>query len=131
MYRCSFCQKSQDEVRKLVAGPTVYICNECIHLCNDIVAEELAEEAGDEESDPARAAASAAPQALATVVPPQLTAVNPADCQEHCWHAHVVGHPPAHGPHAHLGWVAISEPRRPWEAVCCRCGVTKPYDPLR
>jgi ATP-dependent protease Clp ATPase subunit len=31
---CSFCGKSQDEVRKLIAGPTVYICDECIDLCN-------------------------------------------------------------------------------------------------
>ena len=37
---CSFCGKSQDEVRKLIAGPTVYICDECIELCNDIIAEE-------------------------------------------------------------------------------------------
>jgi ATP-dependent Clp protease ATP-binding subunit ClpX len=39
--KCSFCGKSQKEVRKLIAGPTVYICNECINLCNDIMAEEL------------------------------------------------------------------------------------------
>ena len=38
--RCSFCGKTQDEVKKLVAGPTVYICNECIALCNDILKEE-------------------------------------------------------------------------------------------
>ncbi|OGR01570.1 MAG: ATP-dependent protease ATP-binding subunit ClpX [Deltaproteobacteria bacterium RIFOXYD12_FULL_55_16] len=37
---CSFCGKSQDEVRKLIAGPTVYICNECIDLCNEIVTED-------------------------------------------------------------------------------------------
>ncbi|MEK6790908.1 MAG: ATP-dependent Clp protease ATP-binding subunit ClpX [Deltaproteobacteria bacterium] len=37
---CSFCNKSQDEVKKLVAGPMVYICEECIELCNDIIAEE-------------------------------------------------------------------------------------------
>ncbi len=37
---CSFCGKSQDEVKKLVAGPSVYICDECIELCNDIIAEE-------------------------------------------------------------------------------------------
>ena len=37
---CSFCGKSQKEVRKLIAGPTVYICDECIELCNDIIAEE-------------------------------------------------------------------------------------------
>src|SRR5438309_4066907 len=38
---CSFCGKSQDEVRKLIAGPTVYICDECIDLCNNIIAEEV------------------------------------------------------------------------------------------
>ena len=37
--RCSFCAKSQREVRKLIAGPTVYICDECIGLCNEILAE--------------------------------------------------------------------------------------------
>lgn len=38
---CSFCGKSQKEVKKLIAGPTVYICDECIALCNDIIAEEF------------------------------------------------------------------------------------------
>ncbi len=38
---CSFCGKSQREVKKLIAGPTVYICDECIALCNDIIAEEV------------------------------------------------------------------------------------------
>ena len=37
---CSFCGKSQDEVRKLIAGPNVYICDECIDLCNEIVSED-------------------------------------------------------------------------------------------
>ena len=41
---CSFCGKSQDEVRKLIAGPTVYICDECIDLCNDIIAQECEQE---------------------------------------------------------------------------------------
>ncbi len=40
---CSFCGKSQHEVRKLIAGPSVYICDECVELCNDIIREELAE----------------------------------------------------------------------------------------
>ncbi|MCJ7641821.1 MAG: ATP-dependent Clp protease ATP-binding subunit ClpX [Desulfobacterales bacterium] len=40
---CSFCGKSQDEVRKLIAGPTVYICDECIELCNEIIVEETEE----------------------------------------------------------------------------------------
>ena len=43
--KCSFCGKSQRQVRKLIAGPGVYICDECIELCNDIVEDELAEEA--------------------------------------------------------------------------------------
>ena len=38
---CSFCGKSQDEVRKLIAGPSVYICDECISLCNDIISDEV------------------------------------------------------------------------------------------
>jgi ATP-dependent Clp protease ATP-binding subunit ClpX len=42
--KCSFCGKSQNDVRKLIAGPTVYICDECIELCNDIIAEEWEEE---------------------------------------------------------------------------------------
>ena len=41
---CSFCGKSQDEVRKLIAGPSVYICDECIELCNEILAEEYEKE---------------------------------------------------------------------------------------
>ena len=42
--RCSFCGKSQDEVKRLIAGPTAYICDECIDLCNDIILEEGAAE---------------------------------------------------------------------------------------
>lgn len=41
---CSFCNRSQEEVRKLIAGPSVYICDECIELCNDIIAEEVDQE---------------------------------------------------------------------------------------
>ncbi|WP_220718334.1 ATP-dependent protease ATP-binding subunit ClpX [Agarivorans litoreus] len=40
---CSFCGKSQHEVRKLIAGPSVYICDECVELCNDIIREEIKE----------------------------------------------------------------------------------------
>ena len=49
--KCSFCGKVQDQVKKLVAGPGVYICDECIELCNEIIEEELNEEAGLELSD--------------------------------------------------------------------------------
>src|SRR5215471_13645046 len=38
--RCSFCGKSKDSVRKFISGPSVYICNECIALCNEILAED-------------------------------------------------------------------------------------------
>ena len=41
--RCSFCGKSRDQVRKLIAGPTVYICDECVGLCNDIISEDWQE----------------------------------------------------------------------------------------
>jgi ATP-dependent Clp protease ATP-binding subunit ClpX len=46
--KCSFCGKGQDEVKKLIAGPTVYICNECIELCNEIIADELYSDASGE-----------------------------------------------------------------------------------
>ena len=51
---CSFCGKSQDEVRKLIAGPSVFICDECVDLCNDIITEEIqeAEEVSDEDRLP-------------------------------------------------------------------------------
>ena len=38
---CSFCGKSQHEVKKLIAGPSVFICDECIELCNDIIRDEV------------------------------------------------------------------------------------------
>jgi ATP-dependent Clp protease ATP-binding subunit ClpX len=40
---CSFCGKSQHEVRKLIAGPSVFVCDECVDLCNDIIREEIQE----------------------------------------------------------------------------------------
>ena len=48
---CSFCGKSQHEVRKLIAGPSVFICDECVELCNDIIREELEEKAASTRSD--------------------------------------------------------------------------------
>jgi ATP-dependent Clp protease ATP-binding subunit ClpX len=48
---CSFCGKSQHEVRKLIAGPSVFVCDECVELCNDIIREEIQEsssEGGDD-----------------------------------------------------------------------------------
>lgn len=49
LLRCSFCGKSQEEVKKIIAGPTVYICDECVDLCNDIMEEEWAKENKDVE----------------------------------------------------------------------------------
>ncbi|MDX1319707.1 MAG: ATP-dependent Clp protease ATP-binding subunit ClpX [Oceanospirillum sp.] len=48
---CSFCGKNQNEVRKLIAGPSVYICDECVDLCNDIIREEIAEDKPETESE--------------------------------------------------------------------------------
>lgn len=48
---CSFCGKSQHEVRKLIAGPSVFICDECVDLCNDIIREEIQESASESSSD--------------------------------------------------------------------------------
>jgi len=47
---CSFCGKSQHEVRKLIAGPSVFVCDECVELCNDIIREEMQEKTTTEES---------------------------------------------------------------------------------
>lgn len=48
---CSFCGKSQHEVRKLIAGPSVFICDECVDLCNDIIREEVQEDIGETSSE--------------------------------------------------------------------------------
>ena len=48
---CSFCGKSQEEVKKLIAGPSVYICDECIQLCNEIIDEEYNREREEGEPD--------------------------------------------------------------------------------
>ncbi len=48
---CSFCGKSQHEVRKLIAGPSVYVCDECVELCNDIIREEVKELSPKREAD--------------------------------------------------------------------------------
>ena len=55
---CSFCGKSQHEVRKLIAGPSVFICDECVELCNDIIREE------DQEDQPESSKSSPVPQEI-------------------------------------------------------------------
>ena len=59
---CSFCGKSQHEVRKLIAGPTVFVCDECVELCNDIIREEL------EDAPNAPATSSRSPQEIKKVL---------------------------------------------------------------
>ena len=51
LLKCSFCGKSQKQVKKLIAGPGVYICDECIDLCNEIIDEELAGPSDDSVGD--------------------------------------------------------------------------------
>ena len=51
LLKCSFCGKSQKQVKKLIAGPGVYICDECIDLCNEIIEEELSEGTYGQSSD--------------------------------------------------------------------------------
>ena len=51
LLKCSFCGKSQKQVKKLIAGGGVYICDECIELCNEIIEEELGQEQAQESSD--------------------------------------------------------------------------------
>ena len=51
LLHCNFCGKSQHEVRKLIAGPSVYVCDECVELCNDIIREEL-QESGEKSAAP-------------------------------------------------------------------------------
>lgn len=50
LLHCNFCGKSQHEVRKLIAGPSVYVCDECVELCNDIIREELQESSDEAEN---------------------------------------------------------------------------------
>ena len=77
--KCSFCGKSQDQVRKLIAGPGVYICDECIDLCNEILDEELVDSQGNrgQAADSSRKAAPAAKKSgkpaptLASIPKPQ------------------------------------------------------------
>ena len=47
--RCSFCGKSKESVKKFISGPNVYICNECVSLCNEILAEEQERETQEQE----------------------------------------------------------------------------------
>src|SRR4030095_4011793 len=60
---CSFCGKSQHEVRKLIAGPSVFICDECVELCNDIIREEI-----EESSSPAQSSQLPTPHEINAIL---------------------------------------------------------------
>ncbi|MFY0080003.1 ClpX C4-type zinc finger protein, partial [Acinetobacter baumannii] len=51
LFKCSFCGKSQKQVQQLIAGPGVYICDECVELCNEIIEERMAESSTGEVAD--------------------------------------------------------------------------------
>jgi hypothetical protein len=117
-HRCSFCGKHADEVGKLIAGPTVYICNECIDRCNQMVFEEAVDTAaGEHEVD-----AAAAPSPQPSAEPPVA-----ADCR-HCWHTRFTEPAPQHGPYAPRDGIVLHPPPRAMEAVCCLCATAVPYD---
>lgn len=63
---CSFCGKSQHEVRKLIAGPSVFICDECVDLCNDIIREEVQEAQAESSGHKLRRRKRSAPSSIST-----------------------------------------------------------------
>ena len=62
--KCSFCRKSQRDVQKLIAGPSVYICDECVEICNQILAENILLKEGPQEPKDSERAVAAAPVQL-------------------------------------------------------------------
>jgi ATP-dependent Clp protease ATP-binding subunit ClpX len=89
--KCSFCGKSQDQVRKLIAGPGVYICDECIDLCNEILDEELVEGQGSSGGRQSAEAKGKAPAKKASKPAPTLAEIpKPREIKAHL-DAQVVG----------------------------------------
>ena len=81
---CSFCGKSQHDVQKLVAGPSVYICDECISLCNDIIEEDSPQPAGDEATEAAKEKQGSPPAKVNHIV------LSPVEIKERL-DSHVIG----------------------------------------
>ena len=88
--KCSFCGKSQDQVRKLIAGPGVYICDECIDLCNEILDEELVEGHGSGARQPAEAKGKSPAKKSAKPAPNLAEIPKPREIKAHL-DAQVVG----------------------------------------
>ena len=82
--KCSFCGKSQEQVRKLIAGPGVYICDECIDLCNEILDEELIDSQGvsRQGGEPSRKGASSQPRKSSKPVPTLASIPKPHTIKE-------------------------------------------------
>jgi ATP-dependent Clp protease ATP-binding subunit ClpX len=68
LLRCSFCGKTQKQVLKLIAGPGVYICDECVALCIEIIAEEVAEDLGEQVAASARRVSDSLDELLALLL---------------------------------------------------------------
>ncbi|WP_398326401.1 ATP-dependent protease ATP-binding subunit ClpX [Vulcanococcus sp.] len=88
--KCSFCGKSQDQVRKLIAGPGVYICDECIDLCNEILDEELVDAHGGGARQPAEAKGKAPAKKSGKPAPTLAEIPKPREIKAHL-DAQVVG----------------------------------------
>ena len=88
--KCSFCGKSQDQVRKLIAGPGVYICDECIDLCNEILDEELVDGHGGGARQPAEAKGKAPTKKSSKPAPTLAEIPKPREIKAHL-DAQVVG----------------------------------------
>jgi len=88
--KCSFCGKSQDQVRKLIAGPGVYICDECIDLCNEILDEELVDAHGGSARQPAEAKGKAPAKKSSKPAPTLAEIPKPREIKAHL-DAQVVG----------------------------------------
>ncbi len=88
--KCSFCGKSQDQVRKLIAGPGVYICDECIDLCNEILDEELVDAHGGSARQPAEAKGKAQAKKSSKPAPTLAEIPKPREIKAHL-DAQVVG----------------------------------------
>ena len=73
--KCSFCGKSQDQVRKLIAGPGVYVCDECIDLCNEILDEELLDNQGNGRNTNEANTKTSSPTTTSTKTAPTLSSI--------------------------------------------------------
>ncbi len=89
--RCSFCNKSQRDVKKLIAGPAVYICDECVDICLDIVAEDRTDDSRPEEPPPELPGTVAYPVRSAALIVTTCSLCHMSTPVEHALHIHSRG----------------------------------------